>query len=365
MGKVLTNMSAGGDSLEDIIVSNVMIVVADKNAVVGGKEVTAVCNGKSWTGIMKDRKVQLYCSEVGTYTISATATDGTVYTTMLECPYFGLFATDICAGALVVTYTDEAYAGKTCTVRSCDDSYNLTDAYNLTRTFGADPELSFEGIPWGKYLVTVDGKYVFCKDVAATPDTMEVESKQWLFKDGEQCRWNTGGWLGCGTQGYDINSFYSAAGYPPTPNISRNTVLGSKAISFSGSVHCGSVQSGNAASGQLYSGRGRGYAYQGAASVKKIKGVSKFSSIHVTNTGGVPAITIRDGSGNNANTYRGTAKVLQSGTSELAIGNLSAEDAYILVDNYVDVAGDRNVGISSVGSRSGSFNTTVTEIYMK
>ena len=191
----------GGGSPEKSEISNVVITITDNAAIAEGGAVTATCNGKSWSSTIKNGKAKLYASEVGNYIITVVTTDAepVTYTTMLVCPYFGQFSTDIYSGTLVVTCTEDGGNGKTCNVRSCDDEYNPTDAYNLTQTFDTGLELTFLGIPSGKYLVTVDDKYVFFKQIETIQNvnSVKVEFKQWLYNHGDECLWNTGGWLKC------------------------------------------------------------------------------------------------------------------------------------------------------------------------
>lgn len=81
----------GGGSGEKTEYSNVTITILDSAGVAEGGTVTATCNNKSWETTIRNGKAKLYTSEVGNYTIGAVATDGTKYTTMLTCPYFGMF----------------------------------------------------------------------------------------------------------------------------------------------------------------------------------------------------------------------------------------------------------------------------------
>lgn len=366
MGKISISMISGGESLEDIITSNVVIIVTDKDGLISIEEdgVRAECNGKTWNETIKDGKAIFYCSEVGNYTINAMGADGKIYETMLKCPYFGMFSTDISSGVLNVTCTDAEGTGKTCTVCSCDADYNVMDGYNLTLTFGTDLVLLFPGVAKGKYLVTVDGKYTFCKEITSIESIthMEVELKHWLYRNGEQCTWNTGGWLTCGNQGYDINSFYTAAGYPPVPNISRNTTFAVDGITITGSIYCGATAYYE--SGKCYSGRGRGFLWQGIGTRNKVKGIRQFKYIYASSTGNAPAITMRDGVANNVATYRDTATKLKSGASSLDISGLATDDAYIVVDDYLNVSGASALSAGSVGAASGNCNTKINEIYM-
>jgi len=174
--------------------SNVMITITDNAAVAEGELVTAVCNNKTFTSTIKNGIAKLYTSEVGTYTITVGE-----YSTMLVCPYFGVFSTDIYSGALKVTCLEVGGNNKTCHVQSCNDNYDFTDDYNLTQTFDNSLELTFLGIPTGKYLVTVDDRYRFFKEITSIQNVNEidVELKQWLYKNGDECIHNTGGWMRC------------------------------------------------------------------------------------------------------------------------------------------------------------------------
>jgi len=185
----------GGGGFSKKEISNVTITITDNAAVVGdGEVVTAVCNEKVFTSSLNKGTCKIYSTEVGTYTITVGE-----YSTMLICPYYGQFSTDIYSGTLRITCTDEDGNGKTCQVRSCDDDYNFTNTYNLTQIFDNSLELTFMGVPTGKYIITVDEKYRFFKEIISIQNAneTEVELKQWLYKDGDECVWNTGGWMKC------------------------------------------------------------------------------------------------------------------------------------------------------------------------
>lgn len=164
------------------VLSNVTITITDNTGVAEGETAIATCNNKEFISLIKNGIAKFYTSEVGMYTITAGN-----YSTVLVCPYFGNFSTDIYSGSLKVTCIDVDGNGKICQVRSCDDDYNFTSNYNLTQTFDSGLELTFLGIPTGKYLITVDERYRFFKEIVSIQNIneVEVELKQWLYKNGD------------------------------------------------------------------------------------------------------------------------------------------------------------------------------------
>lgn len=357
----------GSASAEKNQISNVVMTITDNAAVAEGGFVKAECNGKSWSSTIKNGKAKLYASEVGNYLITVTATDGTTYTTMLVCPYFGQFSTDIYSGTLVVTCTEAGGNGKTCNVRSCDDEYNPTDAYNLTQTFDTGLELTFLGIPSGKYLVTVDDKYVFFKEIASIQNvnSVNVELKQWLYRNGDQCVLNTGGWI----KGLINSSTTPVSGTGGTANgsVSVNVSFNANNIGYA----C--YGSAPALNGKDYEGRtyGRRAAISGNVNFGTVSAlktdISKYTKMHVTGTNGILA-AFRTGSANNANTSISTATILGSGNANSMNLNFRSSHPYIVLGNTFSCGSENRwseTGLNvSVGSYSFNAGGTITEIYL-
>ena len=304
-------LMGGGGSPEKSEISNVVITLTDNAAVAEGGAVTATCNGKSWSSTIKNGKAKLYASEVGNYTITVVTTDAepVTYTTILVCPYFGQFSTDIYSGTLVVTCTEEGGNGKTCNVRSCDDEYNPTDAYNLTQTFDTGLELTFLGIPSGKYLVTVDDKYVFFKEIASIQNvnSVNVELRQYLYKDGDECLHNTGGWIQCKVS----TSFTSSNSSGVTATASGAAELGESALL------CKLI--GNAPlkrNGTYYMRDGFSISVAFGTKLPFKKSISLYKHLRmVKSDDNTLKGILRVGASNDENTTISTATILASGTS--------------------------------------------------
>lgn len=363
-------LMGGGGSPEKSEISNVVITITDNAAIAEGGAVTATCNGKSWSSTIKNGKAKLYASEVGNYTITVVTTDAepVTYTTMLVCPYFGQFSTDIYSGTLVVTCTEEGGNGKTCNVRSCDDEYNHTDAYNLTQTFDTTLELTFLGIPAGKYLVTVDDKYVFFKEIVTIQNInkVQVELKQWLYKNGDECPWNTGG-LSYGRVEWVRGRRSGGSGAASCSKKADNIIFSGKAAA------------------NTYYGADDGYAgyylndcwsYTNIIVDKAYKNteITKYTSAiingeKVSSVGSqTPKFVIRTGSKNDNNTITETATVIYR--ASVTTGNVTLNIQNIIANNDVQFVFGMTLGSKghegwqdNVGSYSYEYTYKLYSIY--
>lgn len=373
-------LMGGGGSPEKSEISNVVITLTDNAAVAEGGAVTATCNGKSWSSAIKNGKAKLYASEVGNYTITVVTTDAepVTYTTMLVCPYFGQFSTDIYSGTLVVTCTEEGGNGKTCNVRSCDDEYNPTDAYNLTQTFDTTLELTFLGIPSGKYLVTVDDKYVFFKEIVTIQNinSVQVQLKQWLYRNGDECLYNTGGWMKCKVSS---SADTRHAVYWLSSDNSRQTTSAGRANASvdinatSIDIKCnGSSNVSQTSAGNRYC-RGATNATVSIGTIHPINHPSAYTSLHVSGSNGQQA-SFRTGESNGENTDINTTVVLQKEIADgMEIKMENAISAYLIIGNVYayDGLGATGWGHSTVGLTYNpgnvSYNTdaTLTEIWLE
>lgn len=354
----------GGGSPEKSEISNVVITITDNAAIAEGGAVTATCNGKSWSSTIKNGKAKLYASEVGNYTITVVTTDAepVTYTTMLVCPYFGQFSTDIYSGTLVVTCTEEGGNGKTCNVRSCDDEYNPTDAYNLTQTFDTALELTFLGIPSGKYLVTVDDKYVFFKQIETIQNinSVQVELKQWLYKNGDQCLHNTGGWMKCAIK-QDVSTISKQNG-SSTGVANANVVFNSSNISFICNGYSNAVRA--AAFDSYYGIRGATYATTTLGTVKALReDIKDYKTLNVTGKSSQLIAAFRIGAANSGSVRVNTATVLGSGSPPLNL-NIGSNHPYLVLGctvgyESVDWYGDTPSSVSY------NANCSITEVWLK
>lgn len=332
----------GSASAEKNQISNVVITITDNAVVAEGGAVTATCNGKSWSSAIKNGKAKLYASEVGNYLITVTATDGTTYTTMLVCPYFGQFSTDIYSGTLVVTCTEAGGNGKTCNVRSCDNNYTPTDAYNLTQTFDTGLELTFLGIPAGKYLVTVDDKYVFFKEIASIQNVNSVQVclRQYLYNKGDQCEHITGGWMRC-----NISGTSESVNRSPKPTFNQSIAFLESTILCTNSANV-KVSFDN----PLYS-RSSVTAWLTLGIKQPLSlFMGKYTQCKVIGEGEAPTILFRTGTPNSTDTKINSPTILVSGKSPLAVKRDETEVYFVLgsvleapIHNSSQKTGDLNL----------------------
>ena len=369
-----TLLIAGGGSSEKNQISNVVITITDNAAIAEGGIVTATCNNKRWSSTIKNGKAKLYASEVGNYTITVVTTDAepVTYTTMLVCPYFGQFSTDIYSGTLVVTCTEDGGNGKACNIRSCDDEYKPTDAYNLTQTFDTTLELTFLGIPAGKYLVTVDDKYVFFKEIVTIQNinSVQVELKQWLYKNGDQCMHNTGGWMKCkNTKTSNPN---------PVGGSHVTAVAGITTEAFSAfendKIHLKTQCSSDG--GGFYRGPSTAWYFSGTASVSNHIGTkSKFKMsllkydkciVQASNYGKY-LLSMRSGNENDANTNVSTPTILCKAPLKNSMQISSADDVLASIVLGIDFSFSQKNGGNTAAEVAVTNNEEVyiTEIWLE
>lgn len=352
--------------------SNVMITITDNAAVAEGETVTAFCNNKTFTSTIRNGIAKLYTSEVGTYTITAGE-----YSTMLVCPYFGMFSTDIYSGVLKVTCIEEGGNNKTCHVQSCDDEYNLINNYNLTQTFDAGLELVFLGIPTGKYLITVEDKYRFYKEITSIQNisTINVELKQWLFNNGEQCEWNTGGWMQCQCDGSITTTGHWSNGFIYTSTATHDEEFQLTSDSIRLYQHCTAVETSRFISGSVF-----WYARSNVVSrlyigtKKKLPfSLERYNSLNYNSNKSI-TIALRSGSLNNTNTNTTTPTVLVQGSNYNLEISLLSESGSAVIGNIFTCAGygrtadggELNGGTTrnSKGNLNETFIADITEIYL-
>lgn len=346
-------------------ISNVKITITDRAGVVEGEIITAVCNGKTFSSEIKKGMAKLYTSEVGTYTITAGE-----YSTMLICPYYGQFSTDIYSGVLKVICTESGGSDKTCQVRSCDDNYNFTDKYNLTQTFSSSLELTFMGLPTGKYLVTLDGRYRFFKEVTSIQNINEIEVglKQWLYKDGDECLWNTGGWMKCYQDIKTSKSSTSSHVTVPATTASQSVDFLADNIRFLQSCSAAAKQGWATVSdgeeGHPLWGRNEVGAYTFIGTKKTLPiALNKYSKLNIANTGSPVSMCIRTGAANSITTTISTASVVSVGTGTVLNFNTNAVDYYIVVGKEfysARVTSSR----TNVGDINYSLNCSISGIYL-
>lgn len=361
---ILSGGSAGGEAGTGV--SNVIITLTDNAAVAEGGAVTAACNGKTWQSTIKNGRAKLYTSEVGTYTITVKTTneagEEVTYTTMLACTYFGQFSTDIYSGTLAVTCTEEGGNGKTCNVRSCDDEYNPTNAYNLTQTFDSTLKLTFLGIPAGKYLVTVDDKYVFFKEITSIQNinSVEVELKQWLYRDGDECLHNTGGWMETLNGGEVEHVFLCTGGNGELVmtwggSYSANVTFGSRSMTLYAKASSSQVF------GYQKYGRDQVDAKTSVGIVNNTLDLKKYTRCNVSASQPV-SITARTGAENNGSTFLNTATVVASGNSPISV---NADTAGTIVIGKTITTNSVSGQSTACGNATAEYTSEITQVWLE
>lgn len=346
-------LMGGGGSPEKSKISNVVITITDNAAIAEGAAVTASCNGKSWSSAINNGKAKLYASEVGNYTITVVTTDAepVTYTTMLVCPYFGQFSTDIYSGTLVVTCTEASGNGKTCNVRSCDDEYVPTDAYNLTQTFDTALELTFLGIPAGKYLVTVDDKYVFFKEIASIQNvnSVNVQLRQYLYNHGDQCEHITGGWMKCNiSKTTETINKSQPVTFIQSIDFLKDTILCSNVVEAKVSVSTSNVYSRSGFTACLTLGTKQAFPLSGL-----------YAQCTITSKGDTPTFAFRSGDANTEATKINSPIILATGTSPLPVrfdnpdvyfvlGSIFSESPYSSTVRVTDLKVSKTYEISEI-----------------
>lgn len=339
--------------------SNVMITITDNAGVVEGGEVVAVCNRKTFTSTLKNGVAKLYTTEVGTYTITIGE-----YSTMLVCPYFGMFSTDIYSGTLKVTCIEAGGNGKSCHVQSCDDNYEFTDDYNLTQTFDTSLELTFMGIPTGKYLITLNEKYRFFKEIISIQkiNTQDVDLKQYLYKSGDICVHNTGGWKTCKVQGVTETK---TAGKNTTTSTAVQAIkfLESKIQIYQKCVAPQANYGWVAEWGITAYMRPNVGSYVYCGTVKPLSiPISMYTQMTINKNANLP-LSIRAGEENNNNTTTATPTVLISGNGDCYELSQDTSNCYIVMGNQVYRSGTID-NINVTATYTYEFTCDVTEIYL-
>jgi len=286
-------------------ISNVTITITDNAAVLPeGETVIATCNNKTFSSVIVKGKCKIYSTEVGTYTITAGE-----YSTMLVCPYYGQFSTDIYSGVLEVVCTEENGNGKLCHVRSCNGDYEFTEMYDLAQTFDGNLRLIFLGIPVGKYLITVDDKYQFFKEITSIQNTnsIEVDLKQWLYKDGDECIHNTGGWMQCYVANNSVQAYSVLGDKYGGYSVSQSAEFLFNSIHI---IHNSSAYSSKAPGNPTWHGISRINCslFVGTKKHNSID-LAKYSTL-VTNSNSNLFLTLRSGTLNTSQTTETTAIVI-------------------------------------------------------
>lgn len=201
-----------------------------------------------------------------------------------------------------------------------------------------------------------------------------MECKQYLYKNGNQFLWNSGGWItGAVSKSADIRYAYMG-GYGRDPIQSKgyanaSVIFNNSSISIicNGSANVAAFEQG------IYKKYARGATNATATicTTKGIRDILKYSRLCVTGANGQIA-TIRNGTANNANTTINTATILKQGTANgLSLNAANTGNYYLVIGNinayeaFGDTRPDGGTGpTSNPGSVNYNQNCTITEIYL-
>lgn len=193
-------------------------------------------------------------------------------------------------------------------------------------------------------------------------NSVNVELKQWLYKNGDQCVWNTGGWMKCQC-GKSISTT-TANGYTSTASVDADVTFSDRSIDFSCYGHAG-VYSWNSNPTRR---QRAGFSVNTNFGTKKTLNMltSLYSRLRVITPNNLQAC-FRTGTENGSSTSINTATILQKGSInannglELTLGDL---ESYLVLGN--------NYSVSSVGSTTSAVsdanfncNSTITEIWLE
>lgn len=236
----------------------------------------------------------------------------------------------------------------------------------MTQTFDDKLELPFPGISSGKYLITVDGKYVFFKEIISIQNVnkAQVELKQWLYKNGNPCEHNTGGWMKCEciAQNRRAQNSYT---YYDAQSLSSNAALNAENMVLSGSGY-GRAFNNDGSREQRYYGRAGYYLRTNVGTATPMKqDISLYSALHTVISGSGLTASFRTGSPNSSGTNISTATVIKSGAAtSLDLSSIINEHPYLVLG--INMSADPVAGTGTAGypDNSHSYNTTITEIYL-
>lgn len=194
--------------------------------------------------------------------------------------------------------------------------------------------------------------------------------RQWLYRNGDQCLHNTGGWMQCSVEGTPYTGQYvfhgqeNYYGRVSSPGVMDSAVsFADNSIIFNHHITATADFSGYGnASGQRVYSRGGGMANANAGTMKPLPiSISKYSSLKIVTDDSDFTESIRVGVKNDENTSVSTATVLQSGVGNMDI-SLGDEHPYFVVKS----SSEQNAvnATTSTASLNYSHSCSVSEIYL-
>lgn len=199
-------------------------------------------------------------------------------------------------------------------------------------------------------------------------NSVQVDLKQWLYKNGEEFPWNTGGWMKCkvgtvNTQHYaSVNQALS-----PSGTVIADVTMTNTDLRFKGSASATCGYTNNQGYGDNYS-RSTIWSYMNAGTQKPLSNLKAYKQLKTSATS-IPIASIRTGNKNDSNTLLSTPTVVVSGNTPLTL-NIMADSGYLVVGKNI---GANGYGVSSANGRistnpgnfSALFEAVITEIWLE
>lgn len=189
-------------------------------------------------------------------------------------------------------------------------------------------------------------------------NSVQVELKQWLYKNGDQCVWNTGGWMKCQCTAQNRRATYHTDYYDAT-GLSANVIFNADSIAVTGTA------SARAYSGSTY-GRAGYYVSVATGTVKPLnRSIALYDRLTVTQSKNTLTAAFRTGAANDGNTAINTATIIKSGgAASLEIASVMDCNPYIVLGSIASenpVAGNGSAGFPNLNFNC---NTSISEIYL-
>ena len=194
---------------------------------------------------------------------------------------------------------------------------------------------------------------------------VQIELKQWLYKNGDQCMYNTGGWIKC------LNTLSTQQGKVGQTNggVYTSDCTGSKtdakfnadSITMAGSLYSAQVK--HPSTSHKY-GRGGGTVETSICTVKQLtKNIQVYSKAHIIGGDSHTGRTFRVGSANSASTSLTTATILNSAYGPSTPIASESGYPYIVIGGRISYA--TYEGWGDPGMLNEKYNLSITGIYLE
>ena len=213
----------------------------------------------------------------------------------------------------------------------------------------------------------MDERYKFFKEIKSiqTVNEVEVNLKQWLYKDGDPCEWNTGGWIKCGMGGKVTNWPTNDTGRPGTTSgsHSESVEFTASAIQFNTRLYAAPLYW---ISWDKYDRFSRSdvesYAYAGTQKELSTT-LKKYSKLYVESSNPIATAALRYGGLNDQSTVPSTPTVLISGNAFPLVFSTEDIPASVVVGYQYSYKGAFGSS-SNPGTTNIENHDTISKIYL-